>query len=363
MMRRRLETDQDRLSRLLARANLSPQAALVETLGDVAVDYLEGERQKKDSAAETRALSIALGLPFQKDLQNGDSIAFEASPPDLARSLAELPAGSDLRDDIIGAALARRKTEADQVSAQAKDDRDFARKKELAAFENDLAMRLAQERARLRPPEAPRTIELEDGVYSLRPDGTRGEFLGKGKKAGGFTIDPQTGQLTPTDGVKLTSTDRKELYDTKDLLAASDAGESSLKKAMRLLDGVDEKGNKVARPFSGFGAEAKAFANRIPLIGSRISDDEAAATTEYKTLITEQALNSLKAIFGGMPTEGERKILLDMQAATSYTPKEQRRIIENALSAINARKANSKQKLQAILTGDYSSFLNDGDDQ
>jgi hypothetical protein len=109
-----------------------------------------------------------------------------------------------------------------------------------------------------------------------------------------------------------------------------------------------------AEPYTGFAAETRADAARIPLIGGIIADKErGAATTEYKTLVTEQALNNLKAIFGGMPTEGERQILMQMQALPSYTPQEQERVINNAIEAANRRQSFNQMKMQGIQTGDY----------
>lgn len=149
---------------------------------------------------------------------------------------------------------------------------------------------------------------------------------------------------------KLSATEQKELFETDDVLSASTGAVSALQRAQELIGGAPGS----AEPYSGFLAETRADLSRLPFIGDLIADKErGAATTEYRTLVMEQALNNLKAIFGGMPTEGERQVLLQMQALPNYTPQEQQRIINNAITAANKRLQFNKGKRQSILTGDY----------
>jgi hypothetical protein len=162
-------------------------------------------------------------------------------------------------------------------------------------------------------------------------------------------VDPVTGELV-TPERKLSSTEQKELFDTMDLTSSGAGAIGALTKAKDILTNSPAG----AEPYTGFAAETRADAARIPLIGGIIADKErGAATTEYKTLVTEQALNNLKAIFGGMPTEGERQILMQMQALPSYTPQEQERVINNAIEAANRRQSFNQMKMQGIQTGDY----------
>lgn len=175
-------------------------------------------------------------------------------------------------------------------------------------------------------------------------------------QTGKFIPAPSNAPLNPDTGLperKLSSTEQKELFDTMDLESAGGAAINALTEAKKILTSSPEG----AEPYTGFAAETRAAAARLPIVGDLVADKErGAATTEYKTLVTEQALNSLKAIFGGMPTEGERAILMQMQALPSYTPQEQERIIDNAVSAANTRLEFNKRKSQAIQTGQYSSM-------
>lgn len=67
-----------------------------------------------------------------------------------------------------------------------------------------------------------------------------------------------------------------------------------------------------------------------------------------ENIIGEQALSSMKSIFGGNPTEGERAILLDLQASASKTPKQRAEILNRAMTAANRRIQFSKQKADDI---------------
>ena len=82
------------------------------------------------------------------------------------------------------------------------------------------------------------------------------------------------------------------------------------------------------------------------------------ATLNLDNILQSQALPQLKAIFGGMPTEGERKILLDVQGSSSQPPKVRAEIFKRAEKAINDRLTFSKDKAQRLRAGTY--FSGDG---
>lgn len=162
-------------------------------------------------------------------------------------------------------------------------------------------------------------------------------------------------QMTGMPERKLSSTEQKELFDTMDLTSSGEAAKGALLKAQDIL----KSSPKGAEPYTGFAAETRAAAARIPVIGDLVADKErGASTTEYRTLVQEQALNNLKAIFGGMPTEGERQVLMQMQAMPSFTPQEQEKILQNAITAADKRLKFNQQKAKAIQTGQYSNIGN-----
>ena len=66
-----------------------------------------------------------------------------------------------------------------------------------------------------------------------------------------------------------------------------------------------------------------------------------------------QALERLKEIFGGNPTEGERKILLDLQASANMSRTEREALIRDAQKAITRRQPFLKQRLEEVTSGRY----------
>jgi hypothetical protein len=152
----------------------------------------------------------------------------------------------------------------------------------------------------------------------------------------------------------LSPTEQKELFDTTDKISAGEGTLASIRKAKELVSGVDAvTGKAIAKPYSGFGAETMAAANRIPLLGMLFNDDRATATTQLSNVTSSQALESMKSIFGANPTEGERQILLKLQALPSYTQAEQATILSDAEKAAERRLGQQRTRAAAIERRDY----------
>lgn len=171
-------------------------------------------------------------------------------------------------------------------------------------------------------------------------------------------IDPAYAkQLIEMEMVKskpLSPTEQKELFDTTDKISAGEGTLASIKKAKELVSGIDATtGAKIAKPYSGFGAESMAAANRVPILGMLFNDDRATATTQLSNVTSSQALESMKSIFGANPTEGERQILLKLQALPSYTQSEQATILGDAEKAATRRLGQQKTRAAAIERRDY----------
>jgi hypothetical protein len=77
------------------------------------------------------------------------------------------------------------------------------------------------------------------------------------------------------------------------------------------------------------------------------------ATTELDNLVKGGALGNLKAIFGGMPTEGERKILLDISGSADNPAPVREKIYTRAIAAAMAREEYNTKKAAAIRDGSY----------
>lgn len=137
----------------------------------------------------------------------------------------------------------------------------------------------------------------------------------------------------------LSPTAQKELFEADETSQASDNVIQMLNEAKA----INEKA------YSGPFATTRAKAVSLVPGGTEAAD----ATINLDNIMTSQALESLKATFGGMPTEGERKILLDMQASADKTPKQRVEIMDRAIEAAKRRKAFNEEKAKSLRSGSY----------
>ena len=139
---------------------------------------------------------------------------------------------------------------------------------------------------------------------------------------------------------KLSPTAEKELFEAEDIAQSSRSATEQLRQALGLNN----------RMYSGVEAVRRAKI-RSNLPGA---DPAADATIAYDNIIGAQALASLKATFGGAPTEGERKILVDLQASADKTPAQREEILRRAIAAADARAKLNAEKADALRAGTYT---------
>jgi len=140
--------------------------------------------------------------------------------------------------------------------------------------------------------------------------------------------------------VAMSSVLQKELIEADDIANTATQTAATLRKALDL--------NKKA--YEGYGALMRAR------VTSNFKDsDSANATIDLNNMIGEQALSGMKVIFGGNPTEGERAILLDLQASADKTPAQRKSIIDRGIAAAERRAGLSKERAKAIRSGSYLS--------
>lgn len=158
-----------------------------------------------------------------------------------------------------------------------------------------------------------------------------------------------TGKMPREDQAPLTATDKKAILDADESVQANT-------QAIDMLNSVitPDKSGKSLNDRAGYGATAgmQSWLARNDATG--IFDDATGqATTELQNIILNNALGSLKSIFGGNPTEGERAILLDLQASVDKTPKERKPIIERAIAAAKRRLVFNQQRADELRGGTY----------
>jgi hypothetical protein len=76
-------------------------------------------------------------------------------------------------------------------------------------------------------------------------------------------------------------------------------------------------------------------------------------TVELHNIVTSNAVEQLKAVFGGNPTEGERKVLIDLQGSASASDEVRQKIFDRAIKAAEERLQTNRQKAQQVRGGTY----------
>ena len=76
-------------------------------------------------------------------------------------------------------------------------------------------------------------------------------------------------------------------------------------------------------------------------------------TRNLENILTTQLLTTLKATFGAAPTEGERKVLEEIQGIGAKSKKEREAIIKRALNLVGLRIKKDESRLQSIREGQY----------
>lgn len=158
-----------------------------------------------------------------------------------------------------------------------------------------------------------------------------------------FSPDGTIAQALNADGTQIGTV--KKLSDAAnlkmvELTATNDSANIALGKLRKALDL-----NKTAYD-GAYANERAAFMNNIPFLqGTKESFD----TTEYNNLVTGQALESLKATFGAAPTEGERAMLLKLQASSEYPAPVRKRILEEAISTIESKVKSNDRQIKMVI--------------
>jgi hypothetical protein len=206
------------------------------------------------------------------------------------------------------------------------------------------------------------TVETDKGMMQVNPQTGETRPLGIKPAAkqtndtwstvntekGLVQVNQKTGQVRPLGinapaktggGAALSPTAQKELFEADDIAQSSKNVQGILQSALQLNN----------QTYSGYGAKARAVA-RSNLPGQSAEADN---TIQLDNMMTGQALESLKATFGGMPTEGERKILLDMQASADKTPAQRKDIMERAIAAAKRRETFAAERAKSLRAGTY----------
>lgn len=156
-----------------------------------------------------------------------------------------------------------------------------------------------------------------------------------------------TGKMPREDMGPLTATDKKAILEADEGVLAANTAIEALGKAKELSP----------RALGGWGAGGKAaVANNLPdwLVPDRFaSPAQGQATAELENVVTSQALAQLKSIFGAAPTEGERKILLEIQGSVGQPDNVRQQIYDRGIAMAKKRLEFNQQRADELRGGSF----------
>ena len=146
-----------------------------------------------------------------------------------------------------------------------------------------------------------------------------------------------TNKMPREDAQPLTATDKKAILEADEAVITAKSAIDALSKAKEL--------SPKALGFKGAGNVASLGA----LLGNQASVD----TVELDNTVTSNALTQLKSIFGGNPTEGERKIMLDIQGSSSLPDTVRQKIYDRAIGLAQNRLKFNEQRAAEMRGGQF----------
>lgn len=136
----------------------------------------------------------------------------------------------------------------------------------------------------------------------------------------------------------LSNQEKDAIMEADKTAEASRGAKNALSEALSLND----------KAFSGPTAGARALLDRVVP-----GEYGGTATTDFKNLVESQALMQLKSTFGSAPTEGERKLLIELQASIDKTPKEREAILKRGMALADQRAQRESSLATGMREGTY----------
>lgn len=181
---------------------------------------------------------------------------------------------------------------------------------------------------------AGQTINVGNEVEARRQAAAQAGLTPEDPAYQGFIL---TGKLPRENEQTLTATDKKAILEADEAVMNAEGVLPLLGRALELND----------QAYSG------PLAGTRGMITGTLGSDAGEATLELDNVVTGQALGQLKAIFGGAPTEGERKILLDMSGSSSLPPAVRKGIYQRAMQAVERRLQTYRDRANELRGGTF----------
>lgn len=223
-------------------------------------------------------------------------------------------------------------------------DRSFGR----GVFESDRGYGLQEREFGANNDYRNRSLSLQERQAAQKAPQIQTFYTQDGRETKGVYDPTAPGGFVPIGGAKAAPPPRSQqmtAVDKKAILDA-DAGAEAGSNVVGALDRAIELSGKA---YEGPTAGMRGY------VTSLWGNEAGAATEELSNLVTAQALDQLKATFGGLPSDGERKILLEIQGSANQAPKVREAIFKRAKAAAEKRIAFNRATANAIRSGSYFS--------
>lgn len=156
-----------------------------------------------------------------------------------------------------------------------------------------------------------------------------------------------TGKMPREDMGPLTATDKKAILEADEGILAAETAIKALTDAKALSPRAHSGALPGARAWIG----NNVWDGVVP--DSLASPQSSEATSELENVVTSQALAQLKAIFGAAPTEGERKILMEIQGSIGQPDNVRQKIYDRGIAMAEKRLGFNRQRAQELRGGSY----------
>ena len=182
--------------------------------------------------------------------------------------------------------------------------------------------------AKLQVAQAQRDLDAPKLDVKVLPEG--GSAIVTDQRAG-------TSRVVASGEKKMSDDERKAIIEADQTIQAATTASGTLKELMDLN----------SKSYDGLTAGARATV--MGTVGSR----DAQNTLYMNNLLMGQALDQLKATFGAAPTEGERKILLELQGSVNLPANVRKQIFERAQKLVDERLAAQRQRASELRDKTY----------
>ena len=285
-----------------------------ETLGNVNKELASYSKEERDARKAQRALQLQMGL-------KGQEMRMASAKDELSTIKTLAAEGMKDKRTIVGEVIKDFIKSGEPESAAGKQAKDEGLKPGTPAFQK-------------------RVNEIAQTSVDAKLAQVTATLAGMSVQQANLALAQSKFQNQQTQQAKLSPAEMKLKTEVEDILTSTDQAMLDLKRAYQLNPNT-------------FDTSLGDVAQRKVLEQAGVKDPKVIATREQTNLLSKSAVGKLKTAFGGNPTEGERKILLDLEGIDSKSKDERAIIMKNSYMALKARREREQKRLNEINQGLY----------